>query len=382
MVNSSEDLANEGYELLKTEKFSAAESKFRKAIEINPNYSTAWVGLAQTLQDLGRLREAKQAISKAEALGDVGFAVFTMKMLLQNVPDTDEVVEVEKTPTEDEYRQSISENPKDEEALKGLSLLLFEKGQFNEAEEIIRKVIKLNKKNFDAFHTLGKYLQYMERYAEAKDILQKAAKIKGIDTYHQNMVNIRLATIIQREDSYRIMDQVTMPEIEKDPKNPQAWFARGQGFARGGFLFASEVAFRKVVELDSNHYDGKLLHSRTLLRLARNEEAEVQLRELTISHPKDWEAWAEHGFALMELNRDADALTSLDEALKLKEDDANIIYNKACALCKLGETDDALQFLERSIRLDERLKSTALNDRDLASIKELPKFQEILRLEL
>ena len=51
-------------------------------------------------------------------------------------------------------------------------------------------------------------------------------------------------------------------------------------------------------------------------------------------------------------------------------DNAMIRYNLACYACKLGSPGECLDFLKEAVKRDERYKLMAMEDEDLAEIRD------------
>lgn len=66
--NLAEGLASLGGVNLKSWKWAEAEQEFKRAIELNPNYATAYHWYCVLLRSLGRFDEAAQKIEKAQEL--------------------------------------------------------------------------------------------------------------------------------------------------------------------------------------------------------------------------------------------------------------------------------------------------------------------------
>ncbi len=68
----------------------------------------------------------------------------------------------------------------------------------------------------------------------------------------------------------------------------------------------------------------------------------------------------------------------LQEALEEHPGNALILYNIACMKSILGSRDEALEALNESVAAWPKYKENAVDDDDLASIKEDPRFQALV----
>ena len=93
--------------------------------------------------------------------------------------------------------------------------------------------------------------------------------------------------------------------------------------------------------------------------------------------PIPWET-SRDVVALLDGGRPADAKTLLLDALERYEDKSVLLYNLACAEAMLGEADEALGHLRLAIDSRPEAAEWAREDADLASIRDDPRFAELL----
>ena len=89
-----------------------------------------------------------------------------------------------------------------------------------------------------------------------------------------------------------------------------------------------------------------------------------------------WEANAEM-FPLYEAGDYAGAAAVLRNALERDPDDAGLYFNLACMEALQGHADEALGALEH-VRNEERFRELAASDSDLDSLRDDPRFAELL----
>jgi len=94
--------------------------------------------------------------------------------------------------------------------------------------------------------------------------------------------------------------------------------------------------------------------------------------------PDDTDSWLTKGathFALKEYDK---AIDSFNNVLKRNVNEDAAWYYKACSEALRGNSKLALTFLERAISLDENYREIAADDESFASLKDDPKFKEIV----
>jgi tetratricopeptide (TPR) repeat protein len=93
--------------------------------------------------------------------------------------------------------------------------------------------------------------------------------------------------------------------------------------------------------------------------------------------PIPWET-SRDVVALLDGGRPAEAKTLLLDALERYEDKGVLLYNLACAEALLGEADEALGHLRLAIDSRPEAAEWAREDADLASIRDDPRFAQLL----
>jgi tetratricopeptide (TPR) repeat protein len=93
--------------------------------------------------------------------------------------------------------------------------------------------------------------------------------------------------------------------------------------------------------------------------------------------PIPWET-SRDVVALLDGGRPAEAKTLLLDALERYEDKSVLLYNLACAEALLGEADEALKHLRLAIDSRPAAAEWAREDSDLASIRDDPRFAQLL----
>ncbi len=129
--------SNYGVILQNLGNLEEAEISTRKAIQLNPNFSDAYLNLGSILKDLGKLQEAEVSTRKA-----------------------------------------IELNPDLAIAHSNLGNLLMDLGQLQEAEVSTRKAIELNPNLANACFNLGEILRDLGKLEEARIYSKKAVELK------------------------------------------------------------------------------------------------------------------------------------------------------------------------------------------------------------
>lgn len=111
-----------------------------------------------------------------------------------------------------------------------------------------------------------------------------------------------------------------------------------------------------------------------------NEHAEAAsaYADYLKSHPDDAVAALRLGLSLAHIQKPREAQAALAKAISLGLDRPLDIYNVACGYALTGGSKQALDYLERAIAAGFNNKQLAATDADLASLREMKRFQELL----
>jgi tetratricopeptide (TPR) repeat protein len=93
--------------------------------------------------------------------------------------------------------------------------------------------------------------------------------------------------------------------------------------------------------------------------------------------PQPWETNRDV-FSLLDTGKPEEAKRVLLDALERYEDKSTLFYNLACADALLGDTDAAIGHLRTALKGDPSLAVYLPEDKDLASLRDDPRFTELL----
>lgn len=111
-----------------------------------------------------------------------------------------------------------------------------------------------------------------------------------------------------------------------------------------------------------------------LVEIFQHEEAWDKMREiahgLRMEFPQEGDWWIADAYATRRSQSLEQARGILLDGLVHHYDNAMIRYNLACYACKLGSPGECLDFLKEAVKRDERYKLMAMEDEDLADIRD------------
>ena len=126
----------------------------------------------------------------------------------------------------------------------------------------------------------------------------------------------------------------------------------------------------------------ELMHAEKHYLSGRWAEAAAAYEQHVKENPGNAFAWNRLGTSQIQLKRYPEAILSLDKSIRIGGGVLADFYNLACAYALSGETDKALEYVERAIKAGIASRKQYATDSDLASLRELPRFKELMqRLE-
>ncbi len=89
-------------------------------------------------------------------------------------------------------------------------------------------------------------------------------------------------------------------------------------------------------------------------------------------------SWNE-GWTLFTQKKFDEALPHMERTAKLAPENPEVLYDFAVIQLAAGKKENALISLEKAVTLNPKLKKQAAGDNDLKSIRNDPKFQELIK---
>jgi len=264
-----------------------AEAFFRRAIERDPNFALAHVGLADALLmqiSYGgaprepRIRMAEQAVARALELdANLAEARATSGLIARNKRDY--------ARAESMFRRAIEINPNDVRARHWYSVLLRDVGRADEALEQIQLAAELDPLSAMIQDNLGDRLAAVGRFREAEAAMQKAITIE-----RSNPLSYWDLAYLQGYAFNRFAEAIPLARkaMELDSGSPQPAFALADLYLDLG----DDARFAEVISAASKRWGsepGFFQSSLALYRRTMGDEAGAakHARRALETHPRD-----------------------------------------------------------------------------------------------
>ena len=217
--------------------------------------------------------------------------------------------------------------------------------------------------------------------AEALAASEQALRLNPeLPEAHVSRANV--LAVLERTDE---ADEAFRKAISLGPGLRDAWYS----YAR--FLFSQARyddavhAYEKAARLNPDDYDALTLVAMPYEKLGNSESARrarqraVDAAERVLRNsPDDVRARYLSGAGLVALGRREEGFARLNEAIAIRPTDFSVLYNAACSFAIAGKPDRALELLDRAVGTGKGFRAWMEHDPDLDSVRDLPRFKEIL----
>jgi len=266
---SAEELIRRGHNDLASGHWNAAESLFRKAVEIEPTNSAAYAGLGFTLAGLHHPEEAATAYEKALELNPLRTNTW-----LHLAGDYYSLGKYGRAV--DAYQRYLSLNPGNDRAYYELYYSLARLKRYGDAEKACRQAIALNPTNSVYYIAWGCSLTDLGRYHEADKTLEKAVSMNpqdpdaylwlGVCRYHEKTYAEAVASLQKSTSLQRV--------------NDEGYYWLGRSYAALGRYDQAANAFREAARIDPNDFQANEWRGYILLRMGRFDEATASIEQV------------------------------------------------------------------------------------------------------
>jgi len=355
---------------------TVAQSRFQRALELDPRSSAALVGVGNILHRQGNFTDAMARFRNAMTADannlDAVVGVVQTSLALNQAADARTAIE-----------PAVRNRPNDGRLQYWLGrALAASTDQRSLAQQAFRRAMELQPDNLDAYVALAELLIQLQRNDAAEQVLNEArSRVPDNAAIHRALAHGRLArgdlsgaeTELRealRRDPDDIRTHFALGDVHRrqgrleeaersleqvarvDPAYPGLSMLRGQVAEAQGRLPQALATFREALARDSTNIDLINRVAATLVLLGNYGDADQMLRSAVVDHPTSAETQYLMGRAKLGAGNYQDSMHYLDRALELNPQRADYMAYAAEAHQRLGDIARAMQFAERSIELD------------------------------
>jgi tetratricopeptide (TPR) repeat protein len=342
--------SNLGVRLGSLGKLDQASATYRRAIEIDPNYSMAYFNLGTVLERQGRPDEAIAEYRMAIALDPkLAMAHNNLGIALRDQRKQDEAIA--------EYRMAIAHDPKLAVAHSNLGSALRDQRKLDEAIAEYRKALALDPRDAMVHGALGEVLREQGKLDEAITECLKAVELDPtLSETHGSLGN---ALYVQGKLGEAIVE--FRKAIELDPKGAKAHVSLGFALRNQGKLGEAITEYRKAIELDPKLALAHLNLGFALRQQGKLDEAIAEFRKTIALDPRYARLHGTVGDVLREQGKLDEAIAEWRMAISLDPNFSAAHCNLGHALRVQGKLDEAIAELRKAITLDPKSAVCHLN---------------------
>jgi tetratricopeptide (TPR) repeat protein len=352
-----------------------AETCYRQALRLKPDFAEAYNNLANVMTAQGRRQEAlacyRLAVltqpNYADAHNNLGLALLERGEL-------DEAAA--------HFGEAVRLKPALAEAHQGLGLVLIKQNRLDEAAHQLEEALRLQPLLELAHFHLGQILRSQARPAEALPHLFEALRLK---TTREKAAAL-LPPVVQSarvervgssepkdtplagpaeaivQQGLSLKNQGKLDEaaacfreaVQIDPDAAQAYFALGRVLEERGRLEEAASAFHHVLRLQPERAEAYLALGATLREQVQLERAVTFLREAIRLRPDLAEAYHQLGLALTDQGLEDEAEAVFRDALRLRPDNVPTLSHLGILLEESGSLEEGRVLLEKALALNPR----------------------------
>jgi len=293
---------------------NAAIDSYKKALEINPDSAVIKERLAEIYAKSLHIRDA--VVQAQEALqidpNNVDAHRLLARIYVRQLGDLDagETQPENLAKAIEQFQLILKLDPRDTYSALWLARLYRFQNQHDEAEKVLRGILKFEPDNGPALEQLSQLLIDEGRPQEATDLLTRAAG---------------------------------------EYASPDVYDLLGDAYTQSKNYPKAEEAYRKAVESDPDDPGHRHGLAQALMAQDKYAEALEQFKKLSQLEPGSWENYLRAAQLYRRLNQLDQAESNLLRAKQLAPGNLEILYNEALLYDDQGRYDDAIKVLSDAI---------------------------------
>ena len=322
--------------LLRAGEFQRAETVLRQAIELDPQFTRARIGLAEILSQQGRHGEAVAALSAApdSVIGDLDLQK-RMALELHRTGELDLALE--------SLDLVLQAEPSYFAGLYLKAVILTTKGSNQEAIELARRLVALHPENIEAAILLSRLVERQGDAVEAASVLEQTERRlrRSGDEDAASRAQMQRAVILARAENWEgviaVFDR-DLPELMADDRT-DALLLYAEALSRSGRRGES---LELLADLESSTDAGRAALAKQAEILFRSEEetsARGRIDELISTGSFDDLVRAAEVYQTLE--RYDDAIPILERALNLEPESIQVMFWLGASYERTGRSVEA-----------------------------------------
>ncbi len=251
--------------------------------------------------------------------------------------------------------------------------ILNSKRRYEESNAILEEALEIEQRR-EIFGVISDNYAQMGDYATALSIVERGLEIDPDDT----PLLIRRADIFGESGDLEGAIAEWSRVIDLNPDFFYGYYRRGWFEDNAEKNDEALADYEMAITLNPTYaysYTGK---GDVLLRKGENEKAEeayAKVLELEMV-PEEYSCAM---YALLALGRRDEAVEYLEKVIATDVEDPGNYYDAACFTCLLGDPEKAMSYLQTALEKGYRRIAHVRHDDDLAPVRAMPEFEEMIR---
>lgn len=245
------------------------------------------------------------------------------------------------------YRQLLSKDPRQVEALFRLGVVSLKLRKSQEAVSCLSRVVEMRPEFAEAWSSLGVALAAQGEMPVAENAFRRATALgPERSEFHRNLGNL-----LAESGNYAEAETSLRRALGLQPDHRSTLLALARMLRSQKKLDEAAAALRHLVHLEPGNVQVVIELSEVLAEAGRTGLALEGFQRAIDLAPETVRAWIGLGVVLGSSGRSRDAVDAFRRAVRMVPDDGNVHANLGMALVDCGLDDDALEHLRTALRL-------------------------------
>jgi len=308
-----------------TNRIEEAERQYQRTIQMDPTSAEAHRNLGILYRDTRRLPEAEAELTKAILLDSTNsLAHFDLGQIYSS---TGRVADAEC-----QYQKAIQADTGNTMAYYNLGVMFHTARKYAKAEQCFKKAIQLDSTHAGAFSQLGAMYFTAQLYPAAERCFKKAIQFDSTKANHFQKLGALYSTLQRYPEAEHFLDKA----LRMDTSNAYIFSSLGKLYDETNQFAEAERMHKKAIQLDSSN----AIHYFNL------------------------------GTAYLNSKRFPDADEQFAKAIQIDPGNSLFYYNYACSQAYQNRTDPAYKFLGQALNAGYNDYPWLMEDTDLAPLRE------------